>query len=315
MLCSLYSLTVDSEEPLPGLVCAPGCPADLRVKRRSSWALPALRPQWFSERRLPGGERWLSVAKVQEGYLLRFDGLADFLVSRSGGEVSCVAGLEIPLETLRHLLVDQVIPTVLTLRGREALHASGVLTPLGAVAFVGPTGSGKSTLAGSFLAAGDPLLSDDCLALREDGGRIRAIPAYPGLRLWQDARTWLFGDDRASEAVAHYTAKQRVPIETEPGTYCAEPQALARVYLLASSAPPEDGRIEIQHLPARESLLVLIRSAFRLDTTDRATLARQFRFLFRVVSEVPVRRLVFPRKLDVLRAIRRMILADLEALE
>ncbi len=315
MLRSLYSLAVDGENALLGLVCGAGSSADVRVERRSSWALSGSRPQWFSERRLPGGERWLSVAKVGEGYLLRFHGLADFLVSRSGGEVCYVAGSEAPLETLQHLLVDQVIPLVLTLRAREALHASGVLTPQGAIAFVGPTGSGKSTLAGSFLAAGDSLLSDDCLALGDQGGRIHAIPAYPGLRLWQDARAWLFGDARSSEAVAHYTVKQRVPIERELGTYCAEPQVLARVYLLASSALPEDGRIEIQHLPARESLLVLIRSAFRLDTTDRATLARQFRFLSRVVSEVTVRRLVFPRKLEVLRAIRETILADLGVLE
>jgi hypothetical protein len=315
MLRCLYSLAVDSEEPLLGLACAADSPADVRVERRSSWALPGSRPEWFSERRLPGGARWLSVAKVQEGYLLQFEGLADFLVSRSGGDVSCVAGSEIPSETMRHLLVDQVIPMVLTLRGREALHASGVLTPQGAVAFVGPTGSGKSTLAGSFLTAGDSLLSDDCLALGEHGGRIDAIPAYPGLRLWPDARAWLFGENGVRDAVAHYTTKERVRVETEPGTYCAEPQALARVYLLASSAPPEEGRIEIQHLPARETFLVLIRSALRLDTTDRAALARQFRFLFRVVSEVPVRRLVFPRKLEVLHAVREMILADLEALE
>lgn len=311
MLYRLYSLVVDSEEPLPGALCPAGTPADVRVDGRSARALSSS-PQWFSRRRLPTGESWLSVAKVGEGYLLRFHELADFIVTRSGREVSCTPAPLTPPETLRHLLLDHVIPMIVNLSGREALHASAVLTSQGVIALVGPTGSGKSTLAGSFLVAGDPLLSDDCLALSEEGSSIRAIPAYPGLRLWRDARTWLFKEEGGGVAVAHYTTKQRVPIETSPRTYCAGPQALGRAYLLASSPDPETVKVETQHLGPREALVALIRSAFRLDTTDGAMLARQLRLLSRVVSKVPVRRLVFPRSLERLAIIRETILADLQ---
>ncbi len=310
MLYRLYSLVVASEDPLPGVLCPAGTAADVWIDRRPPRALSSSPPRWLSHRRLPTGEPWLSVAKVGKGYLLRFHELADFMVTRSGRDVSCSPAAGTPPETLRHLLLDQVIPLIVNLSGREALHASALSTPGGAIALVGPTGSGKSTLAGSFLAAGYPLLSDDCLVLAEHGSSVRAVSAYPGLRLWRDARTWLFKEDGDDTAVAHYTTKRRVRIEASPRTYRAEPQTLGRVYLLASSPDPE--RVEIQPMTAREGLVALIRAAFRLDTTDGAMLTRQLRLLARVVSTVPVRRLVFPRVFERLAAVRETIIADLE---
>ncbi len=101
----------------------------------------------------------------------------------------------IPEDTIQHLLLDQVIPLVINLRGGEALHASAVLTSYGVVAFAGPAGSDKSTVAGSLLKEGYPFVSDDCLTLLEKNQEIYTIPAYPGLRLWDDAREHLFGEN------------------------------------------------------------------------------------------------------------------------
>lgn len=262
---------------------------------------------------LPGGKRWLSCAKVDRGYLLRFHGLADFFIRGDGQEIVCCPRPELPPHTTRHLLLDQVIPLVMNLKGREALHASAVLTPEGVVAFVGLTGSGKSTLAGSFVRVGYSLFSDDCLALVERHQGINAIPAYPGLRLRRDALAWLFGNDGAHTSVAHYTDKHRVAIGTAPVGYCAEPGPLVRLYALTDPAEAKGKTgIAIDRLSPRDKLMALIRSAFRLDITDPAMLTRQLCFLARVVSIVPVRRLLFPRDFRRLPAVREAILADLK---
>ena len=87
---------------------------------------------------------------------------------------------------MRHLLLDQVMPLVLS-RDRLVLHASAVATPAGAAAFIGFTGAGKSTLAASLSAAGFPILSDDCLVIERDGRGFLARPFYPGARLWPDS--------------------------------------------------------------------------------------------------------------------------------
>lgn len=209
---------------------------------------------------------------------------------------------------------------VLTLRGSEALHASAILTPLGACAFTGPSGAGKSTLAASFLGEGYPVLTDDCLRLEERGGRIVAIPAYPGLRLWNDTVEALYGDAGASQPVAHYTSKRRVCPEPSPEGSSGICYPISGIYALGR---PEDtsgnsngaGRVpQISGMSRRDGLMTLISSAFMLDIMDRARLAQQFHFFHRLGLQVPVRRLFLPNSLAALPAAREAILGDVARL-
>jgi hypothetical protein len=265
---------------------------------------------------LPRGELWLSFAKMDGNYLLRFNELADFFVSEEGKEIVCIPKMEIPKETIHHLLLDQVIPLVINLKGNEALHVSAVHTPQGVVAFAGPTGSGKSTVAGSFLKLGYPLLSDDCLVLMEKNESIYALPAYPGLRLWDDALSHLFGDNGTHESVAHYTDKRRFNLEKRLAAHCTEPKPLRRLYVIADLSELEGKTdIVIERLSSRDSFMALVRCAFRLDITDNNMLRRQFHFLERVASTVSVRRLVYPRDFRLLPTVREAILKDLQDLD
>ena len=95
---------------------------------------------WYS----PDGTIWLAFAKVEAGYLLRFPELADFIVSTDARSVCCYPRADIPLETIRHLLLNQVIPLVLSQLGGIVLHAAACAMPQGAIAFMGSTGAGKS---------------------------------------------------------------------------------------------------------------------------------------------------------------------------
>ncbi len=312
----IYNFVISSDNPIPGI---PSC----RLEETDIWIRWTSTPkpiqilnncfiQWY----LPDGGPWLSVSKTDEGYLLRFNKLADFFVSSCGAGIVCMPNPEIPSGTIHHLLLDQVIPLVINLKGNEALHASAILTPQGVVAFAGQAGAGKSTLAGDFLKAGYTFMSDDCLTLLQEGPEIFAIPAYPGLRLWEDAAVRLFGRDGSYKSVAHYTTKQRVSIEWCPRTYCAKPQPIRRVYALAF--PSEAGNktdIIIEPLSKRDGFMELITYAFRLDTMDHNMLRRQFHFIKQVASTVSVRRLIFPRDLSLLPTVREAILNDLQDMD
>lgn len=306
---------IASDEVLPDLAPHDKMTVDIYVRRASSETSP-LPIQWFMHWYLPKGELWLSFAKMNGDYLLRFNELADFSIRKRGSEIVYLPKSEMPPGTIYHLLLDQVIPLVINLRGGEALHTSALLMKQGVVAFAGPTGSGKSTLAGTLHNAGYPFVSDDCLTLVEKNEGIYAIPAYPGLRLWGDALDYLFGGNGGHRSVAHYTNKLRVPIERKSGAYCTEPHLLKQLYVIAN--PPEGkGKTEIviEHLSPRESFMALIQHAFRLDITDRDMLQRQFHFLKRVASCVSVRRLIFPKDFDLLPAVREAILTDLQDLD
>jgi len=314
----VYGLTLCSDTPLTELQSSaeePEGAADIRIWFSGHASDRPDPSNWFMSWSLSSGEPWLSCAKVGNQYLLRFPGLADFVVDVAGRDIIVMADSETPSDTLRHLLLDQVLPLVLNLQGHEALHATAVLTPRGVCAFMGPAGTGKSTLAASFLLAGYPVISDDCLVLEEDSVRIVAPPAYPGLRLWDDAVEALDGSCNRLRPVAHYTSKRRLVPEQLQEESFPGPHPVARIYSLArtigaevSSSPK--GQL-LTPLSFRDGFMELITAAFRLDITDRTMLVRQFLFYERVVSHVSVRRLQVPNTFSSLPAVREAILADL----
>jgi hypothetical protein len=316
MLYSLYGLIISGVDFLTEIPSDTHEEADVCVQYVSPTKPLTPPSHWFMQWHLPEGELWLSFAKVDGGYLLRFNELANFFLSDEGKEIVCTPKPEIPQDTIQHLLLDQVIPLVVNLKGGEALHVSAVLMPQGVIAFAGPSGSGKSTLVGSFVSLGYAFVSDDCLSLVKKEENIYGVPAYPGLRLWKDALSNLFRDNGANESVAHYTTKQRIWFEKKPESYCSEPQPLTAIYILSNSSEVrKKSDIVIEPLSPRESFIALVRCAFRLDITDRDMLTRQFRFLERVASRVSVRRLIYPREFNLLPAVRGAILNDLQDLD
>lgn len=286
---------------------------DIVVRLSDDPVVPPSPAHRVSEDNCRDGSPWLACAKTDQGYFLQFHELADFALDAKGREIACAPHPGTPPETIRHLLLDTVLPLTLTLRGQDALHATAVQTPHGVCAFTGPSGRGKSTMAASFLSSGCPMLGDDCLLLHEADGTIWATPSYPGLRLWDDALAALGMDRRASRPVAHYASKRRPVIpHSKPFSYTAQP--LARIYSLIrrtekNGSPPSEPRIE--PLSSRAGFVELLGSMFILDRTDRAMWLRQFHFLERLMSRVSVKRLHVPNRFDSLPAIQRLVLEDM----
>jgi hypothetical protein len=83
----------------------------------------------------------------------------------------------------RRFLLDTVLGTAALVRGGEALHAAGVLTPSGVVAIAALTGGGKSTLAAEMIRRGDALFTDDLLFLSVDGDTVVGHPGPPLMNL------------------------------------------------------------------------------------------------------------------------------------
>jgi hypothetical protein len=310
----MYELVLESNVPLPELAYANGKEPECAFR-----LIPVQEPalasgHWFHQwrRRLPTGEIWLSCARRGADYLLRFPALADFLVSADGKDIRCYPVPDTPVETIRHLVLDQVIPLVLSLRGRLLLHASAVVTPKGAIAFLGATGQGKSTLTGSFVKHGFSLLTDDGLLLKEEEGQLFGIPSYPGLRLWPDVISSLFGQEPVLSQVAHYTEKRRLRPDNDRLHFSAEPAPLERLYVVAPYEEGEDMRaITIAPLSPRDAFIELAKHVCRLDITDRERLGEEFEFLGRVAASFPLHRLAFPRDLLLLSAVQERVLEHL----
>lgn len=258
---------------------------------------------------LPDGRPFLVCSKTENGYLLHFVNLADFFVDRAGSDIAYVPLPGVPANSVRHLVLDHVLALVLSLRGRAIFHASAIVTPMGACAFLAPSGVGKSTLAASFQGAGYPLLTDDCLLVESDGDSPYGVPSYPGVRLRDDSLS-MVNAPGPTRSVAHYNSKRRV----SAGEFAANRHPLAAIYSLER---PRDGEeiseCKIAKISGSQSLLTALSCLFCIDTHDPVMLVRQFKTLEKLLSRVPIARLSIPDNFSALPQVHQAVLSDVEA--
>ena len=290
-------LILSSDFPIPELPRATGTPyayvtigarlrGDVRRKWRHSW-------------RVRGGPFWMRVAATGSGHIVQFPGFGEFAVSPSA--IVCHPRTGIPLETVRHLLLDQLLPALLGSRVRLVLHASAVDIGARAVGFLGAAGAGKSTLAAALVRGGASLVTDDALVIDCRTNVPRAVPSYPGLRLWPDSQR-LVGAWRVRRTqVAHYTRKQRWYGAAVP--YSERPLPLDALYLVARGR----SRAGIHLMSARQSIMALVRYSMMLDANDQSTVRFGFELASRLVEQIPVRRLVIPPGARALREMCRAL--------
>lgn len=310
----ICNYALESDVPLPELAETGQEQGDSRFRLTRDRPSVPVPHEWERHWSLPGDVPWLRFARIGKKHFLRFPDRADFIVSADGRDIECCAPSETPEDTVRHLLLDQVIPLILSLRSGLVLHASAVRTPRGAVAFLGKSGAGKSTIAASLASQGLPLLTDDCILLEEQDGDLLVIPSYPGLRLWDDMIPPLFGGAPALDRVSHYNDKKRIGGKDGQLAFSDRPAPLARLYVL----DPPDGQgairtLSIRPFSGRESFIELIRHAFFLDISDSRRLRRDFTAVGRAAERLLLRRLSYPRDVRQLPAVRDAILSDVGA--
>jgi hypothetical protein len=312
---SVYGLDLASDTALPELDCFAAASAAAAHPIKVHLGVATRRDlgtaHWLLRSALPGGDDLALCGKVEGGYLLRYVGAADFMVDRAGRELRCTR-IEpgTSLQTLRHLLLDQVLPLVLNLLGCDVLHATAVETPAGVCAFIGPAGAGKSTLAASFAAAGYSTFCDDCLVVRRNGG-ILCTPGYPGVRLRNDSLAALGNLPLKAGAIADSISKHRLVIDA--GNFPSSPRRLIAIYRIGRQADGEPGlsTARIEPLRGREAFMEAVSSAYVLDVTEPTTLLRHFRFIEQLVAQVPIARLLLADDFTLLRSARHAILSEL----
>jgi hypothetical protein len=275
-------IRLDSAVGLPELTRVAGSRADCAFSV-SRAAVPTHDVEWFHRWRLKSRRTWARIGRGSDRYVLRFSEFGDFEVSACGRRIVAHAAHSLPPATLRHLLLDQVLPLTLGRMGRTAIHASAVHVPgLGVVAFAGRAGCGKSALAAALAREGCAVMSDDCLviAVRPDG--VWAVPSYPGVRLWPDVASRL---GYRGPPVAHYSDKLRV---RSSRTLSAERPARLRALFLLSPPSSEVRTVAVSARTPLEGFIGLTRSAYLLDFKDPAALTWLFNQLGALSERVPM---------------------------
>jgi hypothetical protein len=277
---------------------------DFRIASARPQAPLATAP--FHSWSFPDGTPWTEFHRANGGYLLRFPGLADFDVSADALDVTCFPATdaaEAPETIAQHLYLNQVLPLVLSKRGKLVFHASAVEVPEGAIAFVAVSGRGKSTLAASFAINGSRFLTDDGLVVEAGARGFDVLPSHPSIRLWEDSEQALIAPGATTAPALHYTSKSRF-LAGDGLRFCAEPRSLRRAYFLGDGSADD---ISIQPMSATDALVEWVKHSFLLDVEEKPRLASHFDQVARLANEPIHYRLDFPRRFEDLPRVRQAV--------
>lgn len=181
-------------------------------------------------------------------------------------------------------LLGPVMGMVLNLRETPTLHGSAVALEGRAVAFIGESGAGKSTTAAAFAQRGQPVLTEDIVALSSD---LKVQPGYPLVRLWPHSAQLLFGSSSSLPQLTPNWNKCYLDLE-QPGYHFQDsPLSLGAVYVLALANTGIEPHV--RELGAAEAMMKLVANGYtsHLPADDRFK-EKEFNTWARIVQSVPV---------------------------
>lgn len=214
-------------------------------------------------------------------------------------------------EDLATYLLGPVMGFVLRRRSVMALHASAVCIGGQAVALCGESQAGKSTTAAALALRGIPVLCEDITPLVEEDGRFQVEPGYPRVCLWPDAVEKLFGARDALPRLTPSWEKFFLPLDGRNAKFEEQRRIVSAVYLFAPRVADADAP-RIETMSARDALLDLVQNTYMNWLLDRGQRSAEFDALSKLVTQVPIRRIVPHRDPGGIGALCELIVADAE---
>ena len=274
----LPGLTPDAEGDLPRVEVELTDEATLDAR----WARAAA-PRRIFARAYADGRPYLSIDLDPElGYRVWGDAHGTHLLAADGARLASALP-DAPAWRALRLLAAQTLPLLTALRGREVLHAAGVVTGERLVGVVASSGTGKSATAAHVIAQGGEFFADDVLALEIADGGVRAHPATRMLNLHRAA---LDGVPEADRARLGEPLGESDKVHLTPTGFRRPLPLSGLVFLERGPGAPETIVERAEGAPAR-----LLGNAFLpyLDGPDR--LANQLDVMSAIARTVPLARL------------------------
>jgi hypothetical protein len=319
-----YGVGIDSTANIPGL--------ELSERRATRFVLrfeSGPEPEWAEQRRnLPGRvvshqpadetagdpsfvltEHILPKQAGGKCYELSYSDGTRFVVDETAERVWGTFQPPMTHEDLATYFLGPVMGFLLRQRHVTCLHASAVELHGNAVLFSGGAGYGKSTTAAALALGGAPVLAEDIVPLELTEGRYWAHPGYPRVCLWPDSVAKLTGNPETLPRLTPTWEKRFLPLDGAPAKFEDERKPVGLIYLFGGRSAEADAP-SIEELRPREALLELVQNTYMNWLLDRERRAEEFDELWRVVQQVPVRRIVAHTDGARIGELRERILAD-----
>jgi hypothetical protein len=316
----VYGLACVSNVPIPGFYSQPTASQspnsdivlDL-ISATPEWVVAARSSPTHRTHPVSGAIETIRTFGADEAFELAYADGTQFLIGGSATRVwgRCPSGFGI--DYLATYLRGPVMGFILRKRGVTALHASAVSLCGRAIIMCGESRSGKSTIAAALALKGVPVLCEDVTALTVGGHGYYIEPGYAQVGLWPDAVETLLGNADALPRLTPSWEKCFLPLDGERARFEPQQRSLGVIYVLAPRTNSEDVP-RIEQISPREALLGLVRNTYMNWLLDRKQRAAEFDFLSRLVTNVPVRRIVPHSDPARIAALCDLIVADVQTL-
>jgi hypothetical protein len=314
----VYGLSFTSNTPIPGLFetsdASPSPDLIVDFQKPPSWAEAALQLPQVILQTIPACEETHDPAFVLtslgDGQFFRLyysDGTC-FVVNAATTRLWGTPGEGQSMRDLSTYFLGPVMGYILRRRGFTALHASALCLGGKAIALTGAAGAGKSTTAAALALRGVPVLCEDIAAVEEADGDFAIEAGYPRVCLWPESVEMLMGKRDALPLIAPNWEKCYLPLNGGQARLEIQKQPLGGVYILAPRETENAPRVE--EVSGCDVFLELVQNTYMNWLLDRAQRAQEFELLSRLVSRVPVRRIVPHSDPSRVGALCDLILAD-----
>ena len=318
----VFGLRLRSNLPLPGVTpdnasmeaCDAALHLGLRPYRDEENSHRSEELTYVSADTNVAGEPTLRIFSVEHGAFVRlaYEDSTQFWVDRKRENIWATWPPTSSIEHAASYLLGPVLGLLLRLRGVICLHASAVAFGDRSVAFVGSAGAGKSTTAAAFARQGCAVISDDIVALVEQEGAFRVMPAYPHICLWPESVKMLYASAEALPRLIPDWDKRRLAVGDQGMHFESRRLPLSAIYVLGERRA--DPAPYVEAMRAQSAFLALVADTYANKILDQAMRAREFAVLGRLVTTVPIRRVCAHEDPARLEELCKVVREDFESL-
>jgi hypothetical protein len=258
----------------------------------------------------PGVHVWLNkhggvVARGfrQDGhYWMAWPRLATYRFSVSDPFVTAFAEPSAPIDIIWDTYRRSVLPMAMQVRGREALHASAVVSRQGVVAFCARSETGKSTIAFGLRRRGFPQWSDDGVVFAPGATSVLSLPLPFEVRLRPGSRELLGGNVPSAIRFTQNSPGEQLHTDSLP---------IALICLLTRAPASEVTHPRVSVVSPASAFREMLTHAHEFDPTDEGRRARMMQAYLDLVARLPIYEVTFAPDREQLNLLLDTVVAGL----
>ncbi len=214
---------------------------------------------------------------INNKYLFNLSDFGNFLYEVDNDNLTIYPEKKENRDNINEIYYRIFLPIMIHIKGFETIHAAGIVTESGVVAFAGCSGVGKSTISYSLFKKDYGLWADDCVVVHKNADDSISTLKIPFTLRLKDS------DNR--NKIAYKITRSDINN--------SEIKNLLKIVELVKDDNPET-KIDIKKLNSKDSLEVLFRHSYYCSLQNKKLKARMFNNFSHMANTLPVYSVRYP---------------------